>query len=122
MNVEINHPNYSLIKSKEEGYFEEDAINPLPRAVMRPNSFVLLDGEWDFAIDPDNKGIGEAWYAGYNYTDIAHWPGSVEEHMEATQPTGVLWQNQIVVWYERSFPLPEKSDELNKDCTQLQLT
>ncbi len=122
MNVEINHPNYSLTKSKEEGYFEEDAINPLPRAVMRPNSFIILDGIWDFAIDPDNKGLVEAWYANHQYNDKAHWPGSVEAHITEAQPTGTLWQNQVVVWYERMFPLPEKPKEMDSNCTQLQLT
>ncbi|HYC30466.1 MAG TPA: hypothetical protein VEB42_16640, partial [Chitinophagaceae bacterium] len=44
------HPNYSLTRSKAEGSAEEDFINPLPRAVLRSNSFILLDGEWNFAI------------------------------------------------------------------------
>jgi beta-galactosidase/beta-glucuronidase len=122
MVVKTDHPNYNLTKSREEGYFEEDVINPLPRAVMRPNSFVLLDGEWKFAIDPQDNGITENWFAAHDYTDKAHWPGSVEAHMAEEHPNGILWSDQVIVWYERDFPLPEKNANKTSDCTQLQLT
>lgn len=118
MSEEIYHPNYGLTKSKEESLSDEEAINPLPRAVIRPNSFVLLDGEWKFDLDVYDKGLNESWYVTHNYTDTAHWPGSVEMHMAKVKPTET-WHEKIVVWYEREFPLPQRTDSLN---TQLQLT
>ncbi|MEJ7913636.1 MAG: hypothetical protein WKF70_10815, partial [Chitinophagaceae bacterium] len=45
-----------------------DFSNLLPRAVLRPNSFVLLDGEWRFSIDPQDSGLHEGWHLGHEYT------------------------------------------------------
>jgi hypothetical protein len=119
MSADISHPNYGLTKSKEEALSDDEAINPLPRAVIRPNSFVLLDGEWKFALDAEDKGINDNWYVAHQYTDTAHWPGSVEMHMAEVKPAEKAWNERIVVWYEREFPLPERED---KPFTQLQLT
>jgi len=119
MSTDISHPNYGLTKSKEEALSDDEAINPLPRAVIRTNSFVLLDGEWKFALDADDRGINENWYLAHQYTDMAHWPGSVEMHMAEVKPAEKSWNEKIIVWYERDFPLPERVDKLN---TQLQLT
>jgi beta-galactosidase/beta-glucuronidase len=112
------HPNYNITKSKEETFSTEEAINPLPRAVIRPNSFVLLDGEWKFALDTQDRGLNENWHVSHNYDDTAHWPGSVETHMLNT-PTAKSWSDRIIVWYERSFPLPQQTDPAH---SQLQLT
>lgn len=109
--MEALHPNYGLAKSKEEKIAEDNVINPLPRAVFRPNSFQLLDGEWNFSIDTDDKGLHEAWQLGYPYVHTASWPGSIESHMQLAkggdhQP----WHDKIVAWYERDFTLPEHLD------------
>ncbi|HEX8722103.1 MAG TPA: glycoside hydrolase family 2 TIM barrel-domain containing protein [Pyrinomonadaceae bacterium] len=86
--------------------------NPLPRAVLRPNSYWLLDGEWKFALDQEDRGLRERWYLGYEYEHTAQWPGSVEAHMaeakEEQQQRPVPWQDRVVAWYERQFPLPER--------------
>ena len=119
MSADISHPNYGLTKSKEEALSDDEAINPLPRAVIRPNSFVLLDGEWKFALDAEDKGINDNWYVAHQYSDTAHWPGSVEMHMAEVKPAEKAWNEKVVVWYEREFPLPERED---KPYTQLQLT
>ena len=80
----------------------------LPRAVNRPDPFILLDGEWQFALDADDRGMSEGWHLGHDYQRTAHWPGTVEEHLaeakDATQQTS--WQDTVVVWYEREFTLP----------------
>jgi hypothetical protein len=110
MSEEIIHPNYGLTKSREEAVSDDEAINPLPRAVIRPNSFVLLDGEWKFALDTNDKGLNESWYVSHNYEDTAHWPGSVEMQMAKEKPGERSWQDKVVVWYEREFPLPERTD------------
>lgn len=104
--MESKHPNYGLTKSTEEGQVDEQFVNPLPRAVLRSNSFILLDGDWKFALDNDDRGLQEGWHLGHDYTDMAHWPGSIEEHMTH----GGLqnrWQDRVIAWYEREFPAPE---------------
>ena len=87
------------------------ARNELPRAVLRPNAYQLLDGEWQFAVDLADAGLREQWWLGHGYTQTAHWPGSVEDHLsdarEQQQHTPA-WQDRVVVWYERAFALPER--------------
>lgn len=123
MQEEKIHPNYGLTKCKQEDDdFAEQNLSPLPRAVLRPNAFVLLDGTWKFAVDPEDKGLAEAWHIEHNFTDTATWPGSVESHLTKIKPTGKAWENKIVVWYEREFPIPILSEEAKKHYYQLQLT
>jgi beta-galactosidase/beta-glucuronidase len=115
------HPNYSLTHSRPEGSAAEEFINPLPRAVLRSNSFILLDGDWKFAVDTEDDGINHRWYLGHSYTSIANWPGSIEEHMEKA---GIKerWHDKVVAWYEREFPLPELDEENGSPHSMLQLT
>ncbi|HYP53862.1 MAG TPA: hypothetical protein VEQ42_10005, partial [Pyrinomonadaceae bacterium] len=106
---------------------DERPDNPLPRAVMRPtNVFKLLDGEWKFALDPEDIGLNQRWYLGREYERTAVWPGSVEAHMEGAkeeakeqQQQGPHWQDKVVVWYEREFPLPERGDAQPPKLLQL---
>lgn len=120
----LQHPNYSTSKSKEEVFAEDNFINPLPRAVIRASSPVLLDGEWRFAVDTEDKGLQEGWYLGYKYEHTAHWPGAIEEHMAAAkgQEVSATWQDQIVAWYERDFPLPQRVNGNGSSHSLLQLT
>ena len=104
--MEKLHPNYGSTKTKEESFAEDTVLNPLPRAVLRPNSYILLDGEWNFEIDKEDKGIRESWHLGYNYKHTGAWPGSIEQHLidakiDSAQKT---WQDKVVAWYERDFP------------------
>lgn len=87
----------------------EDYPNPLPRTVVRPNDFVLLDGEWRFDLDLQDRGLREHWYLGHAYPHVAHWPGSVEAHLAAARDVQLHtppWQDHVVAWYEREFTLP----------------
>ena len=120
----LQHPNYSTSKSKEEVFAEDNFINPLPRAVIRANSPVLLDGEWRFAIDLEDKGLQEGWYLGYKYEQTAQWPGAIEEHMAVAkgQELPAAWQDYIVAWYERDFPLPQRVNGNGSSHSLLQLT
>lgn len=95
--------NYGLAKSKEEIWEEE---NPLPRAVLRSNSYQLLDGEWKFAVDAKDQGLLGSWHLGHDYTHVAQWPGSIEQHMEHSKDNTKTWHGKIVAWYEREFTLP----------------
>lgn len=87
------------------------AANPLPRAVLRSTNYLLLDGEWNFALDPDDAGLREQWYLAHPYARTASWPGSVEKHLAQQQPEVPGWRDKIVVWYEREFALPERGDD-----------
>ncbi len=120
-----NHPNYGLSKSKEEGSTDDTFINPIPRAVIRPNTAILLDGEWGFALDLDDRGLVEGWHLGHVYDLKAQWPGTIETHMADAkdQKYATPWKDKIVVWYERDFPLPEQENSgQNKKRQMLQLT
>ncbi|MDQ3534474.1 MAG: glycoside hydrolase family 2 [Bacteroidota bacterium] len=119
---ELMHPNYGFSKSEEEEFVDEGYIDPLPRAVIRPNTFVLLDGEWKFALDPQERGLLEGWHLGHTYEHTAHWPGSVEEHMQKSEYHEKTWHGKLCVWYEREFPAPELSQEEGLPPLMLQLT
>src|SRR4051812_24222679 len=122
--MEILHPNYGLSISKEETGTEDIMSNPLPRAVLRPNSYALLDGEWKFTIDLEDRGLQEQWFLGHEYENKANWPGSIEQHMSTAkgQLAGKSWQDKVVAWYEREFQLPERKVKDVPPRTMLQLT
>ena len=121
--MEITHPNYGFSRSKEEGWADETFTNPLPRAVIRPNSYVLLDGEWRFDLDTEDRGLLEGWHLGHSYEHTANWPGSIEEHMAAAKGHPVAkWHDKVVAWYEREFPMPEQVNGNGARHTMLQLT
>ncbi|MCP9494996.1 MAG: hypothetical protein MSG64_11155 [Pyrinomonadaceae bacterium MAG19_C2-C3] len=88
----------------------DNYLKPLPRSVVRPNDYQLLDGEWRFAIDLEDRGLHSKWYLAHDYPDIAPFPGSIESHLAkardalADTPT---WQDTVVAWYERDFSLPD---------------
>src|SRR5687768_8544185 len=104
-------PNLSATEIKEENQVViKKPVSLLPRTVLRSNAHVLLDGEWNFSPDPDNQGLTEAWHLGHEYQHRANWPGSVEDHLNAAkgQALGRAWEDKVVVWYERTFPLPKR--------------
>lgn len=112
----------SEIKDEAEELTASGEIqNPLPRAVARKNSFVLLDGEWRFSIDKDDRGLQEAWYLGHQFEHVAIWPGSIEEHMAEAKmlQSGKSWYDKVVAWYERDFEFADKDDQPH---SMLQLT
>jgi hypothetical protein len=120
MTENLLHPNYSLTRSREAiKSDDEEFINPIPRAVIRPNCSILLDGEWDFALDAHNLGLIENWYVAHEYSAKANWPGSVEMHLSGSGKTEKLWHDKVIVWYEREFLRPERAID---DNGLLQLT
>ncbi len=98
--------NFGSATCKEESLIDDQHLNQLPRAVSRPNAYQLLDGEWHFAVDTDDRGLAESWHLGHDYTRTAHWPGSIESHMAEAKDQMATWQDKIVGWYEREFTLP----------------
>ncbi len=86
--------------------------NPLPRAVLRSNFYRLLDGEWKFALDLEDRGLQDGWHLGHDYDRTATWPGSIEAHMAEAreeQQTTPEWQDKVVAWYEREFEVPDRA-------------
>ena len=105
-----NSTNESLTQNLSNNRSEK--INPLPRSIKRRTAFNLLDGEWHFALDVDDRGLVEQWQIGHTYTGTALFPGSIESHLAAAKDakeTHSLYSNSdvVVVWYERNFEIPE---------------
>lgn len=121
--MNADHPNYSLTTSTTESVPSAEPItNPLPRAVLRLNNYLLLDGEWRFALDTEDEGLAQQWALGHSYTQTAQWPGSVEDHMAEAkgQNTPALWHDKVVAWYEREFTLPARDEQ--EASSMLQIT
>ncbi|MBE9463904.1 glycoside hydrolase family 2 protein [Dyadobacter subterraneus] len=114
MSAAENHINYGLSKSREEGF--DDNADALPRAVIRPNDYMLLDGEWKFSHDILDKGLSENWFVSHHYDQTAHWPGSVEQHIASALKSEKPWQDKVVVWYEREFTLPKTEAKGNANA------
>ncbi|MDQ5825922.1 MAG: glycoside hydrolase family 2 [Chloroflexota bacterium] len=102
--------------TRDETYSQqvEQYLNPLPRSVVRPGEVELLDGEWQFELDPEDRGLREEWFKGYAYRRTANWPSTIEDYMakaaEQVKITGPLTQytpENVVAWYERDFSIPE---------------
>jgi hypothetical protein len=78
--METIHPNYGISNTRDESN-DSSIREDLPRAVLRSNTHMLLDGEWRFAVDQEDRGLSEGWYLGHEYEGTANWPGSIEHHM-----------------------------------------
>ena len=50
---------YGFTRDREEAQALQEHLNPLPRSVLRPNQYELLNGEWRFALDPEDRGLRE---------------------------------------------------------------
>lgn len=122
--AEMAHPNYSTSVSREEWMDDEHVINPLPRAVTRQTSHLLLDGVWKFALDPEDKGLQEGWHLGHEFEHNANWPGSIENHIHEAKGLSAQtsWSDKVVAWYEREFTLPPHLDGNRSPHTMVQLT
>ena len=100
---------FGFVRDKEDAQTVAGHLSPLPRSITRPDEFELLDGQWQFGLDLEDRGIAEKWYLGHNYDRTAAWPGSIEAHMaeakDAQQHTPA-WQDTVVAWYEREFSVP----------------
>lgn len=68
-------PNTGFSKAREESLDSSPVSDELPRAVLRQNSYVLLDGEWDFEYDEGNRGLTENWFLSHRYGQTVNWPG-----------------------------------------------
>ena len=112
--------------NQETGKFDlsqivADRLNPLPRSIVRRTPFSLLDGEWRFALDADDRGLDERWYVRHDYDETAIFPGSIESHLADAKEASSLYKNSdvVVAWYERDFSIPEDWENLPRQLTQL---
>ncbi len=101
-----------------------DQSNPLPRSILRRTAFELLDGEWRFALDAEDKGLREQWFARYEYMRTAMFPGSIESHLAAVKDVKELSalytsSDEVVAWYEREFSVPAEWVGAPKRLVQL---
>jgi beta-galactosidase/beta-glucuronidase len=119
--MDQSQPNLSSTEIKEEAAQQEKPTNNLPRTVLRSNAYVLLDGEWKFSLDPEDEGLRKGWHLKHDYAHVAQWPGSVETHMARAngQSQAVAWHDRVVVWYERTFDLPKRSDDGSHQMFQI---
>lgn len=64
---------FSFTKDLEAAEAVQARKNSLPRAVVRPTFYQLLDGAWGFAHDPEDVGLDGDWAAGHAYKHIVQW-------------------------------------------------
>lgn len=108
-------PNFASTEIKED-----KNGHPLPRTVVRTNKYLLLDGEWNFAIDQNDEGLLQGWHLHHDYSLTARWPGSVENHIGTARGEAEgTWHDKVVVWYERTFEIPPRPQELSHLMYQL---
>ena len=89
----------------------DPTTNPLPRSVDRGAPYELLDGEWRFELDLDDRGLQQQWYLDHVYAHTAHWPSTIEAHMAAAQDFQLRTPgapDRVVAWYERDFTIREE--------------
>ena len=115
------HVNLASTEIKEGTLDYEKPTNLLPRTVLRSNAYMLLDGEWKFAMDPADEGLRKGWHLQHDYTHTARWPGSVENHMAQAkgEQQAMAWRDSVVVWYERTFDLPRRTAEQSHQMFQI---
>lgn len=96
-----------------------DKDNKLPRSVLRRTSFELLDGEWRFALDAEDKGLRECWFERHQFNQTATFPGSIESHLAAAKDEKALSSlysasDEAIAWYECDFDIPEEWRKYNR--------
>ena len=70
---------------RDEVWGALDEPNALPRSVIRRGQYSLLDGEWRFALDPDDRGLREGWFRGHRFAGVANWPGAIEGQLASAR-------------------------------------
>lgn len=107
---------------QQDSHQISEDLNPLPRSVVRRTPFVLLDGEWRFALDLEDQGFGAEWFLGHDYTRTANFPGSIESHLTKIHDYKEINPSStetLVAWYEREFIVPAEWHTNPNTLTQL---
>ncbi|MDR1949150.1 MAG: glycoside hydrolase family 2, partial [Spirochaetaceae bacterium] len=90
------------MKSYQPGY-------PRPQFVRDRDSWINLNGSWDFAFDDKNKGIGEEWFRSFPAGRKITVPFTYETPKSGIGDPG----RHEVIWYHRTIPV-EKNKEPGK--------
>ncbi|MBE5768422.1 MAG: glycoside hydrolase family 2 [Clostridiales bacterium] len=84
--------------------------NEHPRPDRVRASWCTLNGQWDFAFDPDNKGKKEKWYSEGAFTHKIEVPFCYQSKL-----SGINSQEHCdVVWYQRTFDIPADMKSLRR--------
>lgn len=74
---------------------------------------VLLNGSWDFALDPERRGIPEKWYL-KKLSDQVHLPGTTDSNGKGTGPEKENYRNlnrrnsyMGQAWYQKKIWIPD---------------
>ncbi len=79
--------------------YTKSYIKNYPRPSLVRNSFLLLDGEWKFKFDKDNKGINDLWFNGLKSNLNIQVPFTY-----STEKSGIHESSRIdIVWYQKNI-------------------
>ena len=82
-------------------------IRDYPRPQMVRKNFVLLNGRWKFAFDPQNYGEKKGWIKGIPTSSEIEVPFSPE-----SVKSGICdLTNNKIIWYCREYQFPHSSEE-----------
>ncbi|MBV9850048.1 MAG: glycoside hydrolase family 2 [Armatimonadetes bacterium] len=73
-----------------------------PRPQMVRDAWLNLNGPWQFAFDPDDRGLTERWHEGHAFDRTITVPFCPESPLSGIGDTGY----HDVVWYHRTFTVP----------------
>lgn len=82
-----------------------------PRPDRVRDSWLTLNGQWDFSFDPQNQGIRQKWYQ--PGSSLGGYPLKIEVPFPyQSELSGINSQEHVdVVWYRRSFVLPQSMED-----------
>ncbi|MBZ0271389.1 hypothetical protein K8I61_05090, partial [bacterium] len=84
-----------------------EVLGDFPRPDFVREDHLSLEGAWDFAFDPENVGLDEAWFANPDFAQTIVVPYCVE-----SEASGVAENDPpAVMWYARSFAYEKSAEE-----------
>lgn len=78
-----------------------------PRPEFTRNEWLNLNGEWNFDFDDHNRGLKEEWYLHHDYSQKIIVPYAFQSKLSGIETN----EFHDVVWYQRSFIIPETWQE-----------
>lgn len=76
-------------------------------------SHLSLAGRWQFALDPEDKGLAEAWFDGRALPHTIHLPGTTDQAQYGTKTVGAIpmiltrrYRYYGAAWYRRDVIVP----------------
>ena len=74
-----------------------------PRPEFKRNEWLNLNGQWNFDFDDHNIGLREEWYMNHDYSQEITVPYAFQTKLSGIETK----EFHDVVWYERTFTIPE---------------